>query len=639
MIHFRYLLLICITVLIIGCAPVVSEPHNEFSIDPTVHTNKTIITFGSFEATRLQYAPLIEAFAVQNPDIEVRFVALDELIHTTVPTTTEAWLLRSRTVAEQVDTVAPGIWLHPAHSYDLAPLIAADAAFDQTDFYPVAQNAFQTENGRIDRLPATVEVPVLAYNKTLFIEQGMALPTSSWSWLDMRTAAEQLALRDTQMVDRYGLLLGSPETTALIGELNFVQPELAQRNFAPADIDAAYTLQSIEHMQALIHSGALYFPSRDGFSLNQMEILAQQGTFAMWDTSIAAIPSEASFEVGFVPFPPIPDPFLQSSSAYTMSAGTQYPEASWRWLTFLSQHYIRQSPPRGSIELPARQSVAEQAEVLMQLQPELATAVQTTVMRPPMTTQALQEVALHLAEPVRQMIYDDVRPTEVLAQVRQQLETVASSASPADEAVSIRPVAPALANTPNIPDAATTTIRFGAYGANQSLMQQIAQEFMRDNPTVAVRLTDPQQAEFGLEYAVTINDCFIWPQVQQTVSVDSLLDLRPLLDASSSVQRDDYPDYLIAQFDRNGLLYSMPLGFTVPVLAYDRVLFEQQQQAPPSEIRSGVELTQLAQRLTLPMPEAQYGFAVGTSSLSSLRIFLALEAVQLLINILKRQYS
>ncbi|HEY2272451.1 MAG TPA: ABC transporter substrate-binding protein [Jatrophihabitantaceae bacterium] len=65
------------------------------------------------------------------------------------------------------------------------------AAMNWNDFYPSEREA-ATVNGKVVGVPALVDNLALVYNKKLFQQAGVALPTSSWSWQDFRTAAKKL---------------------------------------------------------------------------------------------------------------------------------------------------------------------------------------------------------------------------------------------------------------------------------------------------------------------------------------------------------------------------------------------------------------------------------------------------------------
>ena len=66
--------------------------------------------------------------------------------------------------------------------YDLTPLIDGDSSFDRDDFYPGALSSSTSASGAIYKLPQTLYVPLLFYNKDLWAARNLAAPTPGWTW-------------------------------------------------------------------------------------------------------------------------------------------------------------------------------------------------------------------------------------------------------------------------------------------------------------------------------------------------------------------------------------------------------------------------------------------------------------------------
>jgi multiple sugar transport system substrate-binding protein len=67
-----------------------------------------------------------------------------------------------------------------------------DAAVDWEDFYPSEREA-ATVDGKVVGVPALVDNLALVYNKQLFEDAGVPLPTADWTWEEFRAAAKQLS--------------------------------------------------------------------------------------------------------------------------------------------------------------------------------------------------------------------------------------------------------------------------------------------------------------------------------------------------------------------------------------------------------------------------------------------------------------
>ncbi len=70
------------------------------------------------------------------------------------------------------------------------------ARLDWNDFYPSEREA-ATVNGKVVGIPALVDNLSLVYNKKLFQQAGVPLPTNDWSWQDFRAAAKKLTHAST----------------------------------------------------------------------------------------------------------------------------------------------------------------------------------------------------------------------------------------------------------------------------------------------------------------------------------------------------------------------------------------------------------------------------------------------------------
>ncbi len=85
---------------------------------------------------------------------------------------------------------APNIATNP----QLVPLnkfIDADPSFNWNDFFP-AERKVATVGNSIIGIPALVDNLALVYNKTLFKQAGIPLPTATWTWSDFENAAIKL---------------------------------------------------------------------------------------------------------------------------------------------------------------------------------------------------------------------------------------------------------------------------------------------------------------------------------------------------------------------------------------------------------------------------------------------------------------
>lgn len=89
--------------------------------------------------------------------------------------------------------------------YDVTELMKRDAdEMDLNDFYPQLLEACK-HKGRYYFVPRWFNISLLYYNKGLFRQAGLAVPTADWKWADYLQAAEKLTHRDNNgKVDIWG---------------------------------------------------------------------------------------------------------------------------------------------------------------------------------------------------------------------------------------------------------------------------------------------------------------------------------------------------------------------------------------------------------------------------------------------------
>jgi multiple sugar transport system substrate-binding protein len=69
--------------------------------------------------------------------------------------------------------------------------IKNDPSFHWNDFWP-SEREVATVNGRVVGVPALVDNLALVYNKKLFRAAGIPFPSATWTWDDLRAAAQKL---------------------------------------------------------------------------------------------------------------------------------------------------------------------------------------------------------------------------------------------------------------------------------------------------------------------------------------------------------------------------------------------------------------------------------------------------------------
>jgi ABC-type glycerol-3-phosphate transport system substrate-binding protein len=144
--------------------------------DESENNTRNTISFAAIDGQRIAYETLIVEFEVQNPDIEVQFVALE------VDPSDMSGL------ASQADTIALPVLLVGSDAYnylDIQPLAEMDTNFDQGEYLAGIMEGCQVEDRQIG-LPYVASQQVIYYNPAIFDEAGVAYPHPDWSWEEFR---------------------------------------------------------------------------------------------------------------------------------------------------------------------------------------------------------------------------------------------------------------------------------------------------------------------------------------------------------------------------------------------------------------------------------------------------------------------
>jgi len=224
----------------------------------------------------------------------------------------------------------------------LAPLdeLIARDGFDTSTYLPGLLEVFSFD-GAVFGFARDNDTNVLYYNKDLFDAAGMAYPSETWSWNEMREAAAALTVRDERgRAVQYGLALEKnryPQWVYQNGGGVF-DNALRPTEFT---MDAPEAIEAIQFIADMILADGSV-PSFDAMAqLGSTTELFSTGRVAMVMTNAARIPtfSGASFSWDVAPLPTGPTGIRANTlggAGYVMSSTSKNPEAAWTFLQFLA---------------------------------------------------------------------------------------------------------------------------------------------------------------------------------------------------------------------------------------------------------------------------------------------------------------
>ncbi len=320
------------------------------------------------------YTGLAEKFQQEHPFITVELnpVRWDGMT-TLQPGDTDAWAFDISVMQQFLDR--DGL-------LGLNPLIQADNTFNRDDFFPGTIDLLVQE-GETWGVPTGADLFVLFYNKDLFDQAGLAYPNAEWTWQREFLDAAML-LTDSedvlQPVFGYASTMEFFDTFAIVyafgGQIvdDPQQPGLTTFN-DPLTVEALewYARLYLDYGVAPTEAVA-----RSKFGSGGVYTGLQRGQIAMWILPLSVRNEEdltgELIHWGFAPLPHDVATFspVWVEEVYSISAATQYPTETWKWISYLS----RQLHP---LQIPTRISQVNSAEFDQFVGAELAEVVRASL--------------------------------------------------------------------------------------------------------------------------------------------------------------------------------------------------------------------------------------------------------------------
>lgn len=278
----------------------------------------------------------IPEFERLNPGIKVRFQYFEDYPNR---------LLLSHAGGIAPDVMRQNIsfamlWLRKDVDLPLDSSIDGPDGIDRKDFLPVAWQGIRY-NGKTYGVPQDVNILAMYYNKTLFDRAGMSYPDSTWTWADLKRAADRLT------VDRDGD--GHPEVVGLDmgwgGGLFCPFLLQAGGHFWNADqtqtvIDSPEAAEALRFYKSLMRNYTLTRSNSVRGGLGPDKFF-EQGKVAMFIDGSWRTPSlkknAPGLRFGVAPLPRGKRALSVSSSCFwAVSSQSKHPDAAWKLAKYLS---------------------------------------------------------------------------------------------------------------------------------------------------------------------------------------------------------------------------------------------------------------------------------------------------------------
>jgi len=273
---------------------------------------------------------------------------------------------------------------------NLTPFIEQDPSFKTSDFYPGTISLF-ARDGKSWAIPAGVDTMVMYYSQDLFDRAEVSYPRIGWTWSDFLDAA--LALRD-QQAKVFGYVPSSDTTDALTFIYQHggrILDDLA--NPTRSTFDDPLAIEALDWYSKLFFSYNVA-PTREQtaevFRQGAVAYGIQDNQVAMWTGMLSERGGKLggtpwTMRWGVVPLPRDREPAaLTLLDGYYISARTEYPDACWRWVSFLTQQM-----PSGQI--PPRRSLVESADYKAKVGNDVVATIAASMEKALLLSPALSE--------------------------------------------------------------------------------------------------------------------------------------------------------------------------------------------------------------------------------------------------------
>jgi len=597
---------------------------------PPVEGPSVTITFACQDWQTGEFEKLADEFHRLNPDVKVQLVSIYEALG--VETMSLDWPEdAAEKLAAAADTTLSDQYLQSSVLLqDLQPFIEADRTFDPDDFYPGMLESYRGDGGQW-AMPAAASFQLIQYDKGVFDEAGIDYPQPGWTWDDFLAKAKQLTVRDGDQVTRYGFVDATGQTISLAVILSQAGSLVDETTDPPTPrLDRPEVAEAVQwYADLILEHGVMPAPPEGPEGYMELYALTEDKAAMSTGGTVVVVGPGQEDRKGIVSFPQgktaVNPMWVQG---YVMSAGTQHPDESWRWLVFLT----RCQPPGAAMlnMLPARRSVAEEAGFWEDLAEDQVAAYRAALEHP-FALNRMPGVWGPLMDAIRAVVKgeSDVEAALVEAQAK-ALGTLVVAGKPSEEATPVVVATP----KPEPKPGEGELIRFSVLGVDLSHYRKLADEFHELHPEITVKVTQPSLTEpsFDLKDMFEGADCVAgYAGLSDPEDRALLLNLQPFLEGEEDLSLDDFYPQAFSAFRWEGEVWGLPAEGNVYLMVYNKALFEAAGVSYPRAGWAIEDFVRAAQALTTGEgDEKQYGFVPYMGETMDLDFFLEQQGVELI---------
>ncbi len=252
---------------------------------------------------------------------------------------------------------------------NLQPYIDADPAMME-GVYPITLEAYKTADGMFG-LPRDFQTIVLYYNKDMFDAAGVAYPSDTWTYADLRDAAKKLTLdKDGDgSTDQWGFWDGGYDMEPFWGPLvwahggDVINAAEGKTLIASPEATAAFQVMSdmwlVDKSMPTEQQLAQY--GWDGF-LSGVAAMGVSGHWSVPEYSTVAF----KWDIAPMPMGPAGRATEVNSAGFVIAKDSKNPDAAWAFVKYAFSDAGQSELAKVGLAIPVRKSVAESAAYLDQ---------------------------------------------------------------------------------------------------------------------------------------------------------------------------------------------------------------------------------------------------------------------------------
>ncbi len=245
---------------------------------------------------------------------------------------------------------------------NLSPYMAKNNV-SPSNYYSSLLSPFSCKSGNIYGLPKDWNSLGVFYNKQMFQQAGVALPSSSWTWTDMQNDAKALTKPGNAATSVYGITL-NPDPSRWGAFLFAAGGSVLNQDGTQAVFNNQAGINATNFFVSFQKAGTSVIPTNvsagwpgEAFGKQRAAMALEGGWLIPYMAS-----TYPNVQYGIAPVPVDPATGKRADLIYTNAwgayANTQHPEAAWQLIQYMAGQDVQASQLHAGFALPTLKSLA-----------------------------------------------------------------------------------------------------------------------------------------------------------------------------------------------------------------------------------------------------------------------------------------